>query len=137
MTDYTTCLKELTKLISSYPEIRKLGNMEEVQELRDRISEELFHFGDTYAHIRSAAERAESNYKNCLADKRAYWREKFGEKRGTATLVENEAYLSCKELQDELNDRNEDHYLAKSLLDRADQLLNSISSRLKLTLKHE
>lgn len=134
---YTEALGTLTKLVLSYPQIRQTGSQEEVQLLRDEISECLFHFGDTYAHIRSAAERAESNYKNCLADKRAYWREKFGEKRGTATLVENEAYLSCKELQDELNDRNEDHYLAKSLLDRADQLLNSISSRLKLTLKHE
>lgn len=137
MTDYNTCLQEITKLITSYPEIRRIGHPEEVQELRDRLSEELFHFGSTYAHIRSEAERAESRYKGCLADKTNQFKDQYGNKHGTGSRAEAEALLECEELLEELNNRREDFYLAKELIDRCDQVINSISSRLKLTLKHE
>lgn len=136
-TNYTESLKEISKLISTYPEIRRIGCPEDVQELRDRLSECLFHFGPIYAHIRSQAERADANYKTCLEEKKKYWKAKYGAARGTGVLVETDAYLDCKDMLDILNDRNEDFYLAKSLVERTDQILNSISSRLKLTIKHE
>ncbi len=134
---YTEALSTLTKLVLSYPQIRQTGSQEEVQLLRDEISEALYHFGDTYAYIRSAAERAESNLKNCLNENRKRIKSELGDKKGTVAAVDLEANLSCKELQDELLDRNEDHYLARSLLDRSEQILNAISSRLKLNSRHE
>lgn len=134
---YTETLKTITQLILSYPEIRRIGHLEEVQELRDRLSEELFHFGEAYAHIRSTAERAEANYKSCLQNKTKYWKSKYGNKHGTGSLAETEAALECEDLLTELNNRREDYYLAQSMYNQTEQILNSISSRLKLGSRHE
>lgn len=129
---YLTAIQSLTNLVNSYREIRRRGIPDELQELRDRISEDLFDFGPTYADIRSAAEKAEANYKTCLKEST------FKERTGTKTTVadaETKAFLDCKELHDEWNNKKHDFYLAKSLLERTEQILNSLSSRIKL-LKH-
>lgn len=137
MKNYKETLETLSNLVKKYPEVRRTGSPADIQTLRDEISEELFWFGPCYAETRAAAERADANYKTCLEEKKKYWKAKYGGQRGTGVLVETDAYLDCKDLLDELNDRNEDFYLAKSLVERTDQILNSISSRLKLTLKNE
>ena len=134
---YKQALKEITRLVKSYKALRQDGSTEDIQELRDEISEQLFFFGPEYAEIRSRAEKAESDYKSCLETQKKYWKEKFGEKRGAVGLAENEAAISCNDAMDELNARNRDFYLAKSLMERSDQILNSLSSRLKIINKNE
>lgn len=135
--EYKETLKELTELVSSYRTIRTGGSPEQIQELRDRLSEELFHFGPTYAEIRAASEKAESDYKSCLDEKNKHWKQKFGNKHGTAGLAENEARIECQSLQEALDAKNRDKYLASSLIDRTDQVLHSLSSRIKILSKHE
>lgn len=132
---YTEALTTLTKLILSYPQIRQTGSQDEIQLLRDEISECLYHFGDTYALIRSESERAESRYKQCCEERKVYWRKKFNNKQ--AGLADMEAVLECNEALEIMHQKNEDFYRAKSLIERVDQVLNSISSRLKLNSKHE
>ena len=136
-TEYRKWLGEISKLVGTYKPIRETGSPAEIQELRDSLSEALFYFGPVQAQLRANAERAEAEYKSCLKEKTLYWKEKFSSKRGTADMVEAQAVLECKELQDDLISANEDFYLAKSLLERSDQILNSVSSRLKLVTKHE
>lgn len=136
-TEYIKWLGEISKLVGTYKPIRETGSSAEIQELRDSLSEALFYFGPVQAQLRANAERAEAEYKSCLKEKTLYWKEKFSSKRGTADMVEAKAVIECKELQDELIAANEDYYLSRSLVDRVDQLLNSISSRIKLVTKHD
>jgi len=124
-------------LVKSYKPLREHGSQEEIQTLRDEISEVLWYFGPKYAAIRAESERAKSNYESCVEQKKKYWKAKFGEKRGTAELAEINAKEDCEAFLDILNSRNEDFYAARSLIDRTDQILNSVSSRLKLVIKHE
>lgn len=137
MKTYKETLETLSVLVRKYPEVRRTGSPSDIQSLRDEISEELFWFGPCYAETRAAAERAEADYKACIEEKRKYWRNKFAKERGTAAMVDAEAFLDCRDLQAILINKNEDFYLAKSLIERVDQVLNSISSRLKLVIKHE
>jgi len=132
---YVEALSNLTRLITSYPQIRQTGTLEELQELRDQISENLFHFGETYAFIRANSERAESAYKSCVEEQKVIWRTKFGGKN--VGMADSEAILSCKERLEEMHQKNEEYYLANSLILRTDQVLNSLSSRLKLVSRHE
>jgi hypothetical protein len=132
---YSEALATLTRLIISYPEIRKTGSLTELQTLRDEISECLFHFGEMYAHIRSAAERGESQYKTCCDERKKHWRQKFGDRK--AGLADLEAVLECKNDLSTMHDKNEDYYLAQSLINRTDQVLHAISSRIKIIGKHE
>lgn len=134
---YNETLVNITNLVKSYKSIRETGSILEIQELRDSISEQLFFFGEIYANIRSNAEKADSDYKTCLEEKRRHWKQKLGKERGAAGLAENEAFIECEELMDELNNRNRDFYLAKSLIERSEQILNSLSSRIKIVGKHE
>lgn len=132
---YQEALTSLTRLILSYPQIRQTGSQEEIQTLRDEISEALYHFGDTYALIRSESERAESSYKMCVESQKVIWRKKFNNKN--VGLADMEATLECDEALEIMHMRNEDFYRAQSLIQRTDQILNSISSRLKLNSRHE
>lgn len=134
---YNETLVNITNLVKSYKDIRENGTINDVQTLRDELSEQLFFFGAPFAEIRSAAERADSSYKTCLEESRRKWKNKFGQARGSVGLAENEAFIECEDLLEEVNNKNRDFYLAKSLLDRCDQVLNSISSRLKIIGKYE
>lgn len=134
---YQEALTSLTRLITSYPEIRRVGSLEELQELRDQISESLFHFGDTYAFIRANSERAESNYKMCIEENKVFRRKQLEGKKGSVTVADSEAILDCREKLEEMHTKNEQYYLAQNLILRVDQVLNSLSSRLKLNSRHE
>lgn len=132
---YVEALSKLTKLVLSYPQIRQTGSQEEIQTLRDEISECLFHFGDTYALIRSSAERGESVYKQCVEEKKKIWRERFNNKN--VGLADIEAVLDCKSNLEQMHQKNEDFYRAKVLIESCENILNSLSSRLKLNSRHE
>jgi len=134
--DYVNALKELSLLVSKYTEVRDHGTIDEVQNLRDDMGEQLFWFGPKYATLRADMGRAEARYKRCLAEKTKYWKEEL-KARGNAELIKTNAILDCDDLQEEYLDRCEDFYLAKSLIERTDQILNSIATRFKLMNKHE
>jgi len=134
---YKDSLVNITGLIGSYKEVREIGDVDNIQELRDRLSEELFHFGEEFAQIRANAEKAESDYKMCIEKGMKKWRDEFAGTKVTAATIENHAKIDCETLLDELNERRKEYYLAKELIERTDQVLNSLSSRLKLILKND
>lgn len=132
---YQEALTSLTRLILSYPQIRQTGSQEEIQTLRDEISECLYHFGDTYAYIRANSDRAETSYKTCVDEKKLKRRKEYNNKN--VGLADVEAVLDCKDALELMHQRNEDYYRAKSLVEQTELILNSLSSRLKINSRHE
>jgi hypothetical protein len=134
---YAYWIGRISELVTKYKPVRETGTINDVQELRDDLSEALFWFGPIQAQLRADAERAEAIYKSCIEEKSLYWKEKYSGARGTADMVKSKAVLDCRELQDKLISANEQYYLSKSLLERTDQILNSLSSRIKIVNKNE
>ena len=56
---------------------------------------------------------------------------------GHAEDIETNTFADCEGVLREEMKANEDYYKAKSLIERVDQELNSISSRLKILIKND
>lgn len=135
--NYQEAVKELGDLVGQYSKVWESDNKEEAQDLRDQLSIALWFFGPEVARFRANAERAENARKMKYDERKKYWKHKYGGARGTASLVEADAHIDCADVIKEEEDAKENYYLAKALQERTDQVLNSISSRIKDLQKHE
>lgn len=132
--DYEQCLKEIQIQVKRYQTFRRQQseNRSELQDIRDHMSESLLLFGPYYAEIRSNAEASEVDRKLAYEEKKSFYRNKYERKRGTADDVESDTMRDMREYYDNELAANKLYYKCRILVERADQELNSISSRLKL-----
>lgn len=137
---YEECLEKTLTHIKRYNTARNNQNewdKWEFQEIRDDLSESLVFFGPFYSDLRADAEQAEINRKMFYEERKKYWRDKLGGSRGSASLAESNAMIDCKEIYELEIKANREYYKARSLVERIDQVLNSIASRLKILEKHD
>lgn len=126
-------IKQYSKLRDEYEHL----DPEKVQDIRDNLSEALIYFGEEAARLRAEAEDAELEKKRYLAERKEYWREQFDGKRGTASLAESNALQDAMDVSKAEIQANKEYYEAKHLIERVDQLINSIASRMKIISKHD
>jgi cell division FtsZ-interacting protein ZapD len=139
---YDQCLKEIDIQVKRYKTFRRNNNEDkkELQDLRDNIAEALLDFGPYYAQIRSNAEACEVDRKLAYGELKQYAKKKHtGEDgkviRGTADEIEADTLTSLRPYYDKELEANKLYYKCRVLMERVDQELNSISSRLKLLQK--
>lgn len=138
MYTYEQCLAETMTAIKEYQRLRKDKNEWDYwrfQEIRDVLSEAMLNFIPYYADIRAAAEQAEIDRKIYYEERKEYWKEEYKGQRGYASLIESKALQDCKEIYAAEVKANREHYKARYLYERVDQMLNSIAGRCKGLLK--
>jgi hypothetical protein len=139
---YDECLREIMTQVKRYVTYRqqKLDDFWELQSIRDIMSESLLFFGPFYADLRANAEQAEMERKLAYNDRKTYWKEQFKVDgkipRGSADAIESNVMDDIKDYYQKEVDTNREYYKARVLMERADQELNSISSRLKALMKN-
>jgi hypothetical protein len=109
----------------------------EFQNIRDELAEALLYFGPHYAKTRQDSELAEVERKALFAERRIHWKEHYKSVRGTASLAEDKATLDCKDIMAAEAKANHLYYQARSIVERVDQVLNGIASRLKPIEKYD
>lgn len=137
---YEQCLHHALKWIKIYTSARKSNMWDYMifQEIRDELSETLVSFGPVYAELRADAELAEDQRKVHYAKRIKFHKEDFGAmKRGSASYAETEALIDCESYYQRENDTKRQYYLARTLIERIDQVLNGIASRLKPLDKYD
>lgn len=134
---YERCLEEIHAQIKRYKTARRMmsEDINEYQDIRDMLTEALFFFGITYADIRYNAEAAEMKRKLFYIERKVYWKEQHPE-RGLADLIESKTLADSKTVEEEELQAKKQYYKARILMERADQELNSISSKIKILLKN-
>lgn len=139
---YEDCLLDIMTQVKRYVTYRqrKLDDFWELQSIRDNMSEALLFFGPFYADIRANAEQAEMDRKMAYNERKMHWKEQYKVDgkipRGSADPIETHVLEDIKEHYQREVDRNREYYKARVLMERADQELNSISSRLKALMKN-
>lgn len=111
----------------------------EVQEIRDDLSTALAFFIHTYADLKHESDRLQSKLKIHFAERYTYWIDHYKETgvKKTAEYVKQKAQLDCKELMEQSDAAYAMATKAKGILDRTDQIINGIASRLKFHIKHD
>lgn len=137
--EYNNAVADIYEQLEIYRNLRENDewNLLLFQDVRDELSEALLYYGPLFAEIRAEAEMAENNRRLCLEENKLFWREKLSEERGSVSLAESKALLDCEDSMIEENKKKELYYKAKELMERTDQVLNAISSRIKYLLKYE
>lgn len=130
-------LQELRLLLKKAKVARKKDDINAIQDVRDELSEALLYFGMTVVDNRMAAEKAKHNKEYCILEKEDEIINSLDGARGAVSKASREAQIHCKELAEKEIAAYSEYHKAKMILDRSDQILNSISSRLKVLLKNE
>ncbi len=137
---YEDCLAQTLHQVKHYNTLRNnkdLWDKWEFQDIRDELSEALVYFGPFYADLRADAEQRDIDYKIYLEERKNHWRGVYGGVRGTASQVDSNALIDCKQHLKDKTEANRAYYQARALQDRIDQVLNSLASRLKILEKHD
>lgn len=137
---YEECMSHTLVWVKKYATARKEGDEYDkwfFQDVRDELSEALVFFGPHYADLRANAEQAEVDRKNKIEERKEYWRDHYKRQRGTASMVESKAIQDCKVKFDHEVEAKREYYRARIMIERVDQVLNSIASRLKLLEKYD
>lgn len=137
MTEITLLLKRYERIVRD----EKFQNIEvdpfEVQQLRDLLSINLYKLSSLEADYRMGADSAENTRKLCVTQAEEKYREEYKNKRGSASLAERKALIECQDSYRDEEAAKGQYYTIKNLVERVDQVINSISSRIKQAIKHD
>ncbi len=119
--------------IKLYKQTRKVNPWDYAtfKNISDELSESLACFGPVAASLRAKSEVAKAEREKYYEERRIFWHDTLGEKRGNATIITAKATIDSHEMKLKEIEANKAWYEAKEILERVDQYLNSISRRLK------
>lgn len=113
------------------------NNITEMQNIRDDLAWEMFHFGEIYSQIKSDYELADDKYKTCLNQEYLSLKEGKSRTEMTGEIAERRSFVNCGEIRDVMQAKRELYNRARTILERVDQIMNSIASRIGLFKKIE
>lgn len=113
------------------------NNITEMQNIRDELAWEMFHFGEIYSQIKSDYELADDNYKTCLNQEYLSLKEGRSRTEISGEVAERKSFVNCQESRKTMQDKRELYNRARTILERVDQIMNSIASRIGLFKKIE
>lgn len=137
---YEECLTTCEEAVRRYSEMRDSDEewaSLDIQDIRDELGEALVFFGPTLALLRNEMDQAEADRKVYYEKRKLHWKEHFKGERGTASLVESNALIDSKEVIDREIICKDHYHKARILVDRIDQFLNGVASRIKLNEKYD
>lgn len=124
---------DLIEAISQYKEGRQSFDLPALQDLRERISLNLFLCSDIYSLIRSDAEGSDFIRKREVAkeeERIRYDKDPNTTKRLTVSQISNRARESTQAFEEALVEANRAYYKIRLMIDSASHILHSISSRI-------
>lgn len=136
---YEDCLSECLSQVKKYHTARRSKQWDywEFQEIRDDLSESLVYFGPVYADLRANAELAEVQRKQRFEERKLHHRSEAKGKKITASEIESLATTDIKTDMEKEVEAKREYYKARHLVERIDQVLNGIASRLKPLDKYD
>lgn len=139
MYTYEDCLTDCLAHVKQYNTARKNKQWDywEFQEIRDNLAESLVFFGPLFADLRADAELAEVKRKQLFEERKLFHREESKGQRITAAEVESKATRDIEAAYKEEIEAKRKYYQARNLVERIDQVLNGIASRLKPLDKYD
>lgn len=128
---------EIIFLLKKYRTARKNDDLYQIQDVRDGLSEALLYFGMFVSQLKDKYEVVKIKKSHLIDEFVDEYVKDKSYKRGSKSDAEREARIKYKEMDFKEQDAYSEYYEAKTIIDRADQILNGISSRLKVLLKNE
>lgn len=126
-------IEKLSTLVDRYNEKKDSFDIEELQDIRDDISNNLYLSADFMSDTRVGSEAAQYNYKKCCAEYAEDLEGKINSKTNkkyTRETIKSKTIIHCSKSYDEVLEANRKYYKVKIVEDSIKQILNSISSRI-------
>lgn len=125
----------LTELIDKYNNERENMTVEEVQDLRENMSLNLFYISSDIAKAISNYEAKDYERKRLFAEKEESYRSDTDPRTGKIyTVADSErlARIDCKHIEVELSEALRQKERARIILTAVQQILNALSSRITI-----
>jgi len=128
---------EIKRIGAIWKEHRNSKDITGLQWVRDEISEALLNIGELETEIFNKLVLAEQKRKECVEDGLEAAKTEYADKKVKTNMdfIKNSVNIGCREFFRDEQRLVSEHHSIKTLMARADQILHSVSTSIRMILK--